>query len=344
MLFETQAKADNFIRYNGDDILEESGKAPVRSYYCEICGGYHVTSNPSVESGELLNQRDRRLIEAAIAFKKKKGLAHEKDVEEYKVLCASLHKRLEKVRALLLSGKLADAEDLLDICGLEIEALYSCRFKDAGKSRGIKEKIEKMTDVLSYAKEVQGGAEQNMPEIDGCCTGKEQRLLSSVGTNIQIVKKIDLLLACNDTQLAGGDVQGVAERLAECRCLLAKVKKEGVRVVRRKFMPLIERQEALLRDLKKKQAGGDHENVVEVPKRRIVKPGSYNYEEYRTTLLSLIERLEKIKEAYEAEDYDFCETSIGIGYFLLDDLHVEDDNTDLIKRQFDRWREVIDNL
>lgn len=93
MLFETQAKADNFIRYNGDDILEESGKAPVRSYYCEICGGYHVTSNPSVESGELLNQRDRRLIEAAIAFKKKKGLAHEKDVEEYKVLCASLHKR-----------------------------------------------------------------------------------------------------------------------------------------------------------------------------------------------------------------------------------------------------------
>jgi hypothetical protein len=82
--------------------------------------------------------------------------------------------------------------------------------------------------------------------------------------------------------------------------------------------------------------------VVEAPKRRGVRP--VNYEEYRKTLLSLIERLEKIKEAYEAEDYDFCDTSIGIGYFLLDDLQVEDDNTDLIKRQFDRWREVIDNL
>lgn len=342
MLFETQAKADNFIRYNGDDILEESGKAPVRSYYCEICGGYHVTSNPSVESGELLNQRDRRLIEAAIAFKKKKGLAHEKDVEEYKVLCASLHKRLEKVRALLLSGELADAEDLLDICGLEMEALYACRFKDAGKSRGIKVKIEKMADALSYAKEAQGASGPELPEIDDSCVGKEQRLLSSVGTNIQNVKRIDLLLACNDTQLAGGDVQGVAERLAECRNLLGKVKKDGKKIVKRKFMPLIERQEALLRDLKKKQAGGDRENVVEVPKRRGAKP--INYEEYRTTLLSLIERLEKIKEAYEAEDYDFCETSIGIGYFLLDDLQVEDDNTDLIKRQFDRWREVIDNL
>jgi hypothetical protein len=223
-----------------------------------------------------------------------------------------------------------------------MEALYACRFKDAGKSKGIKEKIEKMADALSYAKEAQGASGQELPEIDSGCVGKEQRLLSSVGTNIQNVKRIDLLLACNDTQLAGGDVQGVAERLAECRNLLTKVKKDGKKIVKRKFMPLIERQEALLRDLKKKQTGIEHENVVEAPKRRGVRP--VNYEEYRKTLLSLIERLEKIKEAYEAEDYDFCDTSIGIGYFLLDDLQVEDDNTDLIKRQFDRWREVIDNL
>ena len=59
MLFETQTKADNFIRYNSEGILEENGKAPARSYYCEICGGYHVTSNPSAEVGERLNQRDR---------------------------------------------------------------------------------------------------------------------------------------------------------------------------------------------------------------------------------------------------------------------------------------------
>ena len=45
MLFESQAKADNFILYNKEEIEEENGKAPVRSYYCRLCGGWHVTSN-----------------------------------------------------------------------------------------------------------------------------------------------------------------------------------------------------------------------------------------------------------------------------------------------------------
>ena len=44
MLFETQEEADRFIAYNRGDILRGRRKAPVRSYYCEICGGWHVTS------------------------------------------------------------------------------------------------------------------------------------------------------------------------------------------------------------------------------------------------------------------------------------------------------------
>lgn len=46
MLFDTQAKADNFIRFNQKEIKKETGRAPVRSYYCSICCGYHVTSKP----------------------------------------------------------------------------------------------------------------------------------------------------------------------------------------------------------------------------------------------------------------------------------------------------------
>lgn len=54
MLFEEKKNADNFIRFNQEIILEESGKAPVRSYYCVFCSGWHVTSNPSLEQGEEL--------------------------------------------------------------------------------------------------------------------------------------------------------------------------------------------------------------------------------------------------------------------------------------------------
>ncbi len=44
MLFETQKQADNFIKWNGDDIDTNGGE--LRSYYCKCCGGWHITSKP----------------------------------------------------------------------------------------------------------------------------------------------------------------------------------------------------------------------------------------------------------------------------------------------------------
>lgn len=43
ILFETQEKAENFIKFNSGDIEECGGYAPVRSYYCIPCCGWHVT-------------------------------------------------------------------------------------------------------------------------------------------------------------------------------------------------------------------------------------------------------------------------------------------------------------
>lgn len=57
MLFQTEAEALRFIAYNGEDIRLESGFAPTRAYYCEACGGYHLTSQ---ERGELLGKRLRK--------------------------------------------------------------------------------------------------------------------------------------------------------------------------------------------------------------------------------------------------------------------------------------------
>lgn len=45
-LFKTESKADNFIKFNADEIRESTGFAPVRSYYCISCGGWHVTHMP----------------------------------------------------------------------------------------------------------------------------------------------------------------------------------------------------------------------------------------------------------------------------------------------------------
>ena len=45
MLFESQEKADNFIRYNAAEMAEDENDEyiPIRSYYCPSCGGWHVT-------------------------------------------------------------------------------------------------------------------------------------------------------------------------------------------------------------------------------------------------------------------------------------------------------------
>lgn len=47
MLFETERKANDFIKWNGDDIVHTG---TLRSYYCPSCCGWHITHmKPSKE-------------------------------------------------------------------------------------------------------------------------------------------------------------------------------------------------------------------------------------------------------------------------------------------------------
>jgi len=56
MLFESQKKAENFMQYNSKEILNESGYAPVRSYHCIACDGWHLTSRR--EERDLLSKTE----------------------------------------------------------------------------------------------------------------------------------------------------------------------------------------------------------------------------------------------------------------------------------------------
>jgi ribosomal protein S27E len=44
MLFETEVKAQAFMRFNNEEIESVNGYAPIRSYFCNVCGGWHLTS------------------------------------------------------------------------------------------------------------------------------------------------------------------------------------------------------------------------------------------------------------------------------------------------------------
>ena len=49
MLFETEKKAQTFLKFNREEIEQQNGHAPVRAYYCPVCGGWHVTSRKYYE-------------------------------------------------------------------------------------------------------------------------------------------------------------------------------------------------------------------------------------------------------------------------------------------------------
>ena len=62
MLFKEERKALNFIKFNRDTILEETGYAPSRAYYCPFCLGWHVTSNEDTALGKSLDAKDERIV------------------------------------------------------------------------------------------------------------------------------------------------------------------------------------------------------------------------------------------------------------------------------------------
>lgn len=44
ILFDSEKSAENFMKFNNDEIRLKSGRNPIRSYYCVFCMGWHITS------------------------------------------------------------------------------------------------------------------------------------------------------------------------------------------------------------------------------------------------------------------------------------------------------------
>lgn len=113
MLFDTQDEADRFIAYNRGEMLKGRRKAPVRSYYCEICGGWHVTSNPSKEDAKRLDVKDKVLAEEVDRrVKAKQSSMPSADV---------ISKKFDEADKMMTQGSLEEAEKLLAECQMYLQ-------------------------------------------------------------------------------------------------------------------------------------------------------------------------------------------------------------------------------
>lgn len=149
MLFEEKSEADNFIKYNHGGILEENGKAPVRSYYCELCCGYHVTSNPSVIDGERQNRQDSQLLQELVSITQ--------TMDKFKELGHELANRIQGCKDQMFIGSFQEIHDLheellpyralLEKLPLETKARFATHFRRADFLYAIASKMAELMAV-----------------------------------------------------------------------------------------------------------------------------------------------------------------------------------------------------
>ena len=336
MLFETQQKADNFIHYNTDAILEKKRKAPVRSYYCEICNGWHVTSNPSEDKGEELNQREHRIIQDIIALKHKYDI----DVEKIKNIKENITPKAEAVESLIIFGEIDEAKELTNACIYEIdEYLKTHIHHGAEKLVSLRSKFDNMCGLTDSIRELISMSEEDQTYyISNLNSHKDKEIISFAISNDRIMKEIDMLLNDNKKMLDDEKTDDVYENLDRCGELMSKLRGIGKRKMQEKYLAMFDEQRLRLSMLNDKLTA---ERI-----RTSVQYTSYpvDEKEYKKIIISLIERIEMIQKSFGAADYDSCETSLEIAYYMLDELHMNDDNTALIKQQLDQWSEKIGNV
>ena len=80
MRFQTEKEALRFIDFNADEIEAETGKRPIRAYYCSSCAAWHITSRLEWHD----NPTHRSRIEEQQQFQKEIHQQYKTQVKEAK--------------------------------------------------------------------------------------------------------------------------------------------------------------------------------------------------------------------------------------------------------------------
>ena len=237
MLFETKAKADNFIKFNSSEIMEESGKAPIRSYYCEICGGYHVTSNNSKTHAEWLDNRDKVLAEEVDRRVKAnlKSESNQKQTnQEPKSKGAKENKldileQLEQSDILMTKGMLDEAGELLAKCRFRIQAVE--QRMNVAKLEGFircKDQMEKLMRKLERLKKwVKSSYDEQEAFIAKEGKTEEEEEVCTALVSIKAVVRIKRALYDIDKVIENREFSILKYYVAQCQKQIGSIRGPG---------------------------------------------------------------------------------------------------------------------
>lgn len=194
IMFATQKKADNFIKFNHDAILEESGIAPVRSYYCAVCCCWHVTSNPSQEAAERMDRRDQKKLSGIYESK-----SAEKVMNEHLLSMRQVQKQIESAleegNEDLAWEKLREMRKLRDT--MQRTSIKVLTNKITKKMREASEIYDRMYFILKYERRLaQYTDEQLQHLIDKPNKNKHEQQLAEIAEKQAQRRQQELMDKC----------------------------------------------------------------------------------------------------------------------------------------------------
>lgn len=348
MLFDTESKANNFLNFNSEEILEETGKAPVRSYYCTLCGGWHVTSNPSKEIGEQIDTELQNKIERIISLRKeaKKKTAVKKDTPEEESIKNRIMKRLEDFYVLLVSGRFNDAEDTLDNCKFDLDDLdlLFCRHDKADKQ------IKKALGLLQIYKDMQKLSDKSKLAMSKLIMpNKIQREAICAIRNMKLAEELNSVLENKASLIACADETIVTDILNSCKSKIETLSGTGSSETQKYYTE----QLSQIRESRRRTSVNTPKKTITAPEVEPEEPfqdikeprNEYEAEDlleplpsnYAQELMSLIDRVMNIRNLYNEGNYSECQSEIEICHLILDQIGISTKETSLIQSQLDEF-------
>ena len=221
MLFETKQKADNFIKYNSKEILEENGKAPIRSYHCMMCGGFHLTSNPSLLSAKRFEKRDMKRLEEISSHK------HNNEIDEVNTIIRTFYERIQKIRQELYFGISEESKKLIELCRMDLKQLTELPVRNREKLIPLNTAMEKTENLYHLVETV-----LNLPEEEQQSylnikdPSEEQYMLKHIIRNTNSFKRVKTILSHHDEMLSNNEIN-ITEGFKECEEILSTIIGQG---------------------------------------------------------------------------------------------------------------------
>ena len=274
-VFDSEEAAMRFIQYNKRDIIENSGYAPTRAYYCDLCCAWHVTSKKGYSQKSLA----RRTVDSIMEFNNLKksqrlcgkstkkitpsespaapflteaynivlniiGFAKEGKVDQAKEQCNNLDILFEKMTLVKgavatrrsFSEKYQELRDKIYEGTLDSNTLYSIE-------EGFNVLYEQNPSIFSYDINDEGAKVFDLtPEnIDSVYFAEQYKEEAKVN----IIKNINALLMSASASIACGDFSDAKKDLIEASELIENLDdQESIKKYSKEIVKLIDKIES----------------------------------------------------------------------------------------------------